>query len=736
MKTFFMGKFLISAALALAAGWWTTYLFEPTSDLWRDILYVIPVIAFAMGYIYDVTRKRADVSLLPPVLAKLVRLERRALSLQDTLKRLSSKELRELGKIFAGNASEGDTSIHRVPIHRLRQTSRWRTVLRFALLNLAVGSVLLFVHALGVWFFLPAKHDLTEIAQLVQMHLSKDDQGSIQFGGVINDLYAPGERIPPAVKRALVAREDQRFYSHWGFDWRGKARAVVRSSMYILTLGQRGRIQGGSTLTEQLAKNLFLSGARGLFSGLRRKFKERILALKLEAFYTKDEILEMYLNRVYFGRGAYGIETAARLFFNVQPENLPDLNLYQAAMLVQSLPGPGAYNCSRNPERAARETWKLLEQMGQPVDPTRLRSTVMRCQYNGKRRLIKPEHRYLRDWIVSELTKAAYVDDLHGDFVVVTTMNARMQRFAAEAIDTGLQRFVNRGVFQGSNLPQAALVALTPQGAVRAIMGGRDYAESQFSRITQAQRQPGSTFKLFVYLTALEQGRVKTISDQPDDQGWPSNGSHGYSSTPVTLTEAFQNSRNAAAVNLLRKVGIVAVLNTARRLGVAPKLPAKPGLSLALGAYETTPLEMTGAYAVLANQGREVRPHGIRLARTNSGATRYAQHTPHRRIVDKRVVANINQMLRAVVVKGTGKRAQFGSYIVGGKTGTTQGNTDAWFIGCTRYLCTGVWVGCDQGQSMPAAVWGGSLPAEIFQNFMDKTHRAMQWLPEQKIAAR
>jgi len=724
MKHILLWKLLLSLALALATGWWATYLFEPTSDMAVVLLYLIPTILFGIGLLYDLARKRA--SILPPVLRKLVTLERR--SLQDVLGRMSEEERLELGRIFAGT-SDAHTKIS---IYRKRgHTPRWRMVVNFLALNLGLGLLLLFAHALGVWFFLPDKEEIADIAQLVQMHLSKDRDGQIGFHGVINDLYAAGEQISPHVKDALVAREDKRFYKHWGLDLRGKARAVARSSLYVATLGKVGRLQGGSTLTEQLAKNLFLSGARGVFSGIRRKFKERVLAFKLEASYSKEDILEMYLNRVYFGRGAYGIETAARLFFNIRPEELDELDLYQSAMLIQSLPAPNAYNCSRRPERAAQETRKLLEQMGQTVNETYLNDTTERCRNNGERSVIRPEDRYLRDWIVEELKASDYFDDLDGNFVVVTTMNARMQNFAKNAIADTLEAYVARGVFSRSRLPQAAIISLTPTGAVRAIMGGRDYGESQFSRVTQAERQPGSTFKLFVYLTALEQG-ITTISDQPDAGGWPSNGVHGYSPRPVTLTDAFKQSMNAAAVNALREVGIDAVLQTAERLGVTPNLSAAPGLSLALGTYEVTPLEMTGAYAVFANGGNAVTPHGILFVRTESGSIRHKQQDAQERVVKKGIVTKMNAMLRAVVTEGTGTRAQFGDHIVGGKTGTTQGNSDAWFIGCTAYLCTGVWVGYDSSsQSMPPGIYGGSLPAEIFKNFMDKSHRAMQWSPKE-----
>ena len=721
----FLWKFLVSTGMTIGTGWWSNYVFEPVSDRAVLLLYLIPGALFGLGFLYDLARKRTSV--LPPVLRKLIKFERH--SLQDALGRLSKAERLELGRIFAGtDAAHTNLNIHRKPGF----SARMKMALRFVAFNIALGIALLLFHALGVWFFLPDKQEIKEIVQLVQLHLTKTTSGELVFGGVINDLYAPEERISSHIKEALVAREDKRFYSHWGLDWQGKLRAVAKSVIYLVSFKQIGRLQGGSTLTEQLARNLFLSGTRGLFSGIRRKFKERILAVKLEAYYSKDEILEMYLNRAYFGRGAYGIETAARLFFNVQAEELDTLDFYQSAMLVQSLPRPGGYNCASNPERAKKETRKLLEQMGQPVDEDYLKYTAIRCQDNGKRTVLNPEHRYLGDWLVSELKGSEFFNELSGNFVVITTMNARMQRFAKDAIDEVMQQYVDRGIFHSSRLPQAALVSLTPDGAVRAIMGGRDYGESQFSRITQAERQPGSTFKLFVYLTALEEGTFTTISDQPDDTGWPSNGRHGYSPDPVTLTDAFKHSHNAAAVNTLREVGIDKVIHTAERLGVTPNLPREPGLALALGVNEVTPLEMTAAYTVFSNGGSAVEPHGILLVRTEGGNLRYKHENKNQRLVKKNIVMKMNEMLRAVVSDGTGKRAQFDDHIVGGKTGTTQGNSDAWFIGCTAYLCTGVWVGYDQSsQSMPSSIYGGSLPAEIFKNFMDKSHRAMQWTPKE-----
>lgn len=722
-RSIVMGKCLISAGLAAASGAWATYLFEPVNPATRAFLFLIPLALFGAGLVYDVARKRA--TLLPPVITRIVRFERR--SFQDVLDGLSAQERSELGRMFAGGAENHQGGM---AIYRKRAARSWLPLARFIGLNLGIAMALLLLHAAGVWLFLPDRIQIDQIAQHVQLQLRKTPQG-IEFGGVINELYTPIDSLSEEMQAAVIAREDARFLSHWGWDWRGKLRALSKSAAYIATFGHFGGKQGGSTITEQLAKNLFLSAERGLFSGARRKFKERILAFKLETYYDKPRLLEMYLNRAYFGKGAYGVETAARLYFNRQPNELHDMNIYEAAILAQSLPRPNAYNCVANPDRAAKETRKLLTEMGKPIDEARLSATVERCAQNGQRSLKTPEVRYLRDWIVAQIEAADYAKYLQGDFTVVTTMNARIQRFAQDAITAAFDRAEQHGLLSPENAPQAALVMLTPDGAVRAMLGGRDYNESQYQRITQAKRQPGSTFKLFVYLTALEQGwkPEDTISDQPDADGWPRNGTHGHSPTPATLLNAFAESRNAAAVNLLEKVGVEAVKTTARRFGIDSDFQPDPGLALALGVREVTPLQMTAAYTEIGNGGFAIAPYGVIGVRTKGGAIRYwhRAETP-RRIVKETVNKEAVRLMRAVVKDGTGQAAQFGGYDLVGKTGTTQGNSDAWFIGCSAYLCAGIWIGYDMPQAMPFS--GGSLPAEIFRESMRKTHDAFDLPPK------
>jgi len=722
-RSIILGKCLISAGLAGASGAWATYLFEPVNPVAQAVLLLVPFLLFGIGLMYDFARKRT--TLLPPVVTRIVRFERR--SFQHVLDGLSPQERSELGRIFAGDVSDHQGGM---AIYRKRAARSWLPLARFIGINLAIAVALLLLHAAGVWLFLPDKAQIDQIAQHVQLQLRKTPQG-IEFGGVINELYTPIDSMSSDTQAVVIAREDARFLSHWGWDWRGKLRAMSKSAVYLATFGKFGGKQGGSTITEQLAKNLFLSADRGLFSGLRRKFKERILAFKLETYYEKPRLLEMYLNRVYFGKGAYGVETAARLYFNRQPDELRDLDAYESGILAQSLPRPNAYNCVANPERAMKETRKLLTEMGKPVDDARLSATVERCVQNGRRPLKTPEVRYLRDWIIAQINAAAYAKHLQGDFTVVTTMNARIQRFAQDAMSAAFHRAEQNGLLRQEDAPQAALVMLTPDGAVRAMLGGRDYNESQYQRITQAKRQPGSTFKLFVYVAALERGwkPEDTISDQPDADGWPRNGTHGHSPTPVTLLDAFAESRNAAAVNLLKEVGADAVQATARRFGIDSDFQPDPGLALALGVREITPLQMTAAYTVIGNGGFAVTPYGVIGVRTKGGAIRYWHRAGKpKRLVKDEVCKDATRLLRAVVKEGTGRAAQFGDDDIGGKTGTTQGNSDAWFIGCSAYLCAGVWMGYDTPRPMPFS--GGSLPAEIFRESMRKTHDAFDFPPK------
>lgn len=739
------GKLMICAGFAFVCGWWATYLFEPVEALDRYLMYLVPAAFFGVGFLYDVVR--GEKRRLPPVIAQIVMFEKGA-SLQEILSSLSPKQLSEASRRFAGSSNETQINIHRKRGH----VSRWRSGFCFILINAFLLAIFLTMNIAGIWYFLPRKQQVEEIAEHLRLTLRKEGDGKIYVVSVVNDFYMSREKISKHVYKAVLTREDQRFYSHPGVDWRGLLR-VIRH------MGQRG---GASTIHQQLARSLLLSREGNVFHTIRRKFKEAIFALKLNRYYLddKDKILEMYLNNVYFGEGnaperdfpqsIYGIEMASQLYFN---KAAAALEAYEAAILAQSLTGPNAHNCvadrrrtENSPETQARvpkQTRDLLQKMRIAVQEAELSQAIDRCVRYGRRRLQTleiPEYRYLLNWILPQIRQSNDFAHIEGEFTVVTTLNAKVQRFAQEAIATQFRKYVKNGVLKTANLPQVALVALTPDGAVRAIMGGREYTvKDQYRRVILAKRQPGSTFKLFVYLTALEQGWTseQRISDR-QQQNWkngkpgPVNWQRNYLKN-VSLLEAFKDSRNAAAVNLLQQVGNENVKSLARKLGIQSDFLPEPGLSLALGVREVTPLEMTAAYTVFANGGFPVKPYGVLEVHTSGGNIRYRYNPDQpQQIVDKSVVIDINRMLEAVVKNGTGKKAKLGRHIAGGKTGTTQGNSDAWFIGCTAYLCTGVWVGHDKSTlRMPDKVNGGTLPAEIFHDFMQMTHTALQLEPRE-----
>ena len=535
---------MTSVAFALGSGAWATYLFEPVNPVTRSLLFLIPFALFAVGLIYDIARKDTT-SKLPPVVAQLISLQRRSylkmMSYQEMLQQLSPQQRSELGKLIAGKPDGGQFMVM-----GRGKSSRVGAITRFVLLNLALGAALLALHAALVWIALPDAAQIAQIAQHVQLHLLKEASGKIRYKSVANELYAPLDNMSNAMQEAVIMREDPAFRMHWGFNPRRKLISVGMSVAHVATFGMVGRKQGGSTITEQLAKNLFLSGDSGLFSGIRRKFKEQILAFKLEAYYSKDEILEMYLNLVHFGRGAQGVEAAARLYFNRQSDELDQVDAYEAAIFAQSLTAPTQNNCVRNREdtentvallrafgasgerasypaiekyleaqkrgdkeharqynvakaklrnlnaerrldamplseiineirtreRTAVQVRNLFEKMGMPIKEALLAQTIERCVQNGQRDLIVPEPGYFLDWILPEIRQSDYFDDLNGDFTVVTTMDARMQRFAQEAMKATFRNSANNGLFSQENMPQAALIAMTPNGAVQAMMGG------------------------------------------------------------------------------------------------------------------------------------------------------------------------------------------------------------------------------------------------------------------------
>jgi penicillin-binding protein 1A len=514
------------------------------------------------------------------------------------------------------------------------------------------------------------------------------------------------KELPTYLPRAFVAIEDRRFFSHHGVDPIGLLRAAAANVLH------RGVSQGGSTLTQQLAKNLFLTQQRTLW----RKMQEAVLALWLEHKFSKTEILELYLNRVYFGSGAYGVEAAAQKYFG-KPAR--EVKIAEAAMLAGLVKSPSRLAPSRNPNGAERRAQAVLAAMTELGFVT---ETMAKAALTQPARAVKPAGgsvNYVADWIMDVL------DDLVGrvdkDLVVETSIDPVLQAAAEQAL---VDELALKG--QKFDVAQGAIVAVTPEGAVRAMVGGKNYAESQFNRAVAAKRQPGSAFKPFVYLTALERGLTpdSVREDKPVAlKGWkPENYNREYHGQ-VTLTQALAHSLNTVSVRLTLEVGPAAVAKTAYRLGIASKLDANP--SLALGTSEVSPLELTCAYAPFANGGNAIAPHVVERVRTRAGKIVYARAPqPLGRIIEPRYVAMMNAMMRETLVSGTAQKAQFPGWPAAGKTGTSQDFRDAWFIGYTGHLVTGVWVGNDDSSPTKKAT-GGSLPVDVWSRFMRAAHQGV-----------
>jgi penicillin-binding protein 1A len=515
------------------------------------------------------------------------------------------------------------------------------------------------------------------------------------------------KELPPYLPRAFIAIEDRRFYSHYGVDPIGLARAMTAN------LSRRGLSQGGSTITQQLAKNLFLTQERTLW----RKMQELVLAVWLERKFSKAEILELYLNRVYFGSGAYGVEAAAQRYFG---KHARAVKVNEAAMLAGLVKSPSRLAPSRNPNGAERRAQTVLAAMAEQGFIT---ETMAKTALMQPARAVKPAGagsvNYVADWIMDVL------DDLVGrveqDLVVETSIDPVLQATAEKAL---VDELAAKG--PKFDVAQGAIVAMTPDGAVRALVGGRNYAESQYNRAVAARRQPGSAFKPFVYLTAIERGLTPdTVRDDKPValKGWkPENYSREYYG-PVTLTQALAHSLNTVSVRLTLEFGPVAVAKTAYRLGISSKLDANP--SLALGTSEVSLIELTSAYAPFANGGDAVTPHVVERVRTPGGKVLFARTAQNfGRIVEPRYVGMMNAMMRETLQVGTAQRAQLPGWQAAGKTGTSQDFRDAWFIGYTGHLVTGIWLGNDDS-SPTKRMTGGGLPVEIWSRVMKAGHQGV-----------
>ena len=561
-----------------------------------------------------------------------------------------------------------------------------------------------------VAFALPTLHETADIWNRGRQYAVTftDVNGEI-IGrrGIRQDDAIPLDEIPPHVIRAVLATEDSRFYSHFGVDIQGTLRAMVENAK------AQDVVQGGSTLTQQLAKNLFLSPERTL----RRKMNEAFLALWIEARLSKNDILKMYLDRSYLGGGTYGVEAAAQYYFG---KSIRDVNLSEAAMLAGLFKAPSRFAPHANIENARARANVVLYRMldvGFISQGELFEARRHPVQVISQSEFYSPD--YFLDWAYRETLNLIENQGLQNDYVieVKTTIDVAAQKAA--------QRIINETIdIQGPqyDVGQAALISMQPDGALKAIVGGRNYEESQFNRATDAMRQPGSSFKPFVYLAALRAGYTPTsvVYDAPVTIGtWsPKNYSLRYHGR-TTLTTALARSFNSVPVHLMRDIGRATIIETAHRVGLKSNLLAVP--SLPLGTNEVTVIDMTTAYATFANGGRLATPYSVLEIRRPTGELIYSRerNAPEApQVIAPELIASLNYMLNQVVLNGTGRRAQLGFTPQAGKTGTTQSYRDAWFLGYTAQLVTGVWFGNDDMREM-RRVTGGLLPAMTWKEFME-----------------
>jgi penicillin-binding protein 1A len=542
--------------------------------------------------------------------------------------------------------------------------------------------------------YLPSYSDLTKRNDLGQMIRVRAANGQVLVSmGPSFGNWLTYDQIPPEMRAALISTEDRRFRSHVGVDPIGLVRAVGSA------LVEGHRVRATSTITQQLARNIFLTNKRDYV----RKLKEAILALALERKFSKDQILELYLNREYFGGGAYGIDAASRKFFGHSADHL---SLGEAAILAGLVKAPSNYSPTADVEAARARSGVVLETMAKngfitPDEAQAANPAAIKIQQTTSNNSV----RYFTDWALPQLD--TLIDQTTEPIDVWTTL------------DPGMQAAADRSI--RANAPdgaQGALVAIDRDGAVRAMVGGKDYVSSIYNRATQAERQPGSAFKLFVYLSALESGMkpTDTIVDEPVTiDGWSPRNAERQNLGPVSLREAFSRSINTVSAKIGAQVGFSTIADMARRFGITTPISTYP--SMVLGSSDVRLIEMTRAFASVANKGVAVTPYGIRKVVTADGRLLYNHDADEERVlVAPWVAAEMTDLLQSAVLSGTGRAAQIGRPVAG-KTGTTTSNKDGWFIGFSSGLTTGVWMGRDDARPVPG-LQGGTAPARAFHDFM------------------
>ena len=531
--------------------------------------------------------------------------------------------------------------------------------------------------------------------------LDKDGRIIASYGDVYGQSIQFSD-LPENLINAVIVTEDKSFFSHPGVDFKGVIRAAYTN------IKKRRIVQGGSTITQQLAKNLFLTPERSF----TRKLHELILSFWLEMRFSKEQILSIYLNRVYLGSGTYGVQAASEKYFNKKVE---DLSLYESAVIASLLKAPSKYNPIANFELSKKRASLVLNNMAKnnmisikEVNKAKFNNTKYSKFTNAPK-----STRYFVDWLLPRVK--SYVGEIEKDLIVRTTLDVKLQKIAEKSLINVNSKF--------ESAEQSSLVALDLNGGIIAMIGGTDYGDTQFNRVTQAKRQPGSAFKLFVYLAGLESGfspNDTIIDSKIDIEGWsPKNYKNEYIGE-VTLREAFSKSINTVAVKISETIGREKVIDVAKSMGITSPILNSP--SLALGTSEVTLLELTSAYNVLANNGNGVFSYGIRSIEDTDGEILFSRKLQGTgKVLESSIVGKMTRMMEQTIESGTGKNAKL-NRPAAGKTGTSQSLRDAWFIGFTSNIVVGVWFGNDNDSPMKK-ITGGTAPAILWKDFMTAAHQ-------------
>lgn len=586
----------------------------------------------------------------------------------------------------------------------------WRFI-KFSVYWASFLTALAFIAGLAVFFYysldLPNPDTLKMPKSVPTVTITTSDGEVLTHRAAQQSGHISIKLIPLYTKQALIAIEDRSFYSHNGVNVFGIARAAMTNLM------KGNRAQGGSTLTQQLAKMLYLKPEKKL----KRKVQEAMLAVWLESKYSKDKLLELYFNRAYYGAGANGIEAASQKYFD---KSARYLNLSESALLAGLMKAPSAYNPLRHPEKAkARQKLVLNAMLEEGYIDQQQSDHAARTQLGLRQTNVASQGQYAADWVMRDMRGIA--GDLTGDIVVDATIDPYLQLVAENALNAVMAE--NGPKY---NAQQAALILMDKNGAVRAMVGGRDYGKSSFNRVTNAKRQPGSVFKPFVYLAALEKGftPASKVQDAPISfKNWkPKNYNNKYYGN-VSLKEGLAKSMNSVAIRLAKNVGAAKVIATARRLGISSDL--RKDLSIALGTSEVSLHELTNAYLPFMNGGYAAEAHIVSRISDAAGRDIYLhKNYSNDRLIEPQYAAQMNDMLLAVTEWGTGKKARIEGFKTYGKTGTTQNYKDGWFIGYTSEYIAGVWVGNDDNKPTKK-VTGGNLPAMIWHDLMAQIHEGL-----------